>query len=157
MSMGKNNDFEVFVSGGSTSVNEYRRAMAAPKSDLPELTEQQKFVAKKLGLSQEEYRRGVLADQMGETRILGRGRKLGEIVQKLLDGFDGGYRVNALKAEMIHDRWLIRIASPERDVVASIPRELADDVLDSGASDQVSRLRSYLQNSVRREQPVEGV
>jgi hypothetical protein len=153
--MAKNNAFEVFVSGGSTSVNEYRRAMAAPKSDLPELTEQQKFVAKKLGLSQEEYRRGVLADQMGEKRILGRGRKLGEIVQKLLDGFDGGYRVDALKAEMINDRWLIRIASRERDVVASIPRELADDVLDSGASDQVSRLTSYLQNSVRREQPVE--
>ncbi len=61
--MTNNDSFEVFVSGGSTSVAEYSRAMTAPKSQLPELTEQQKLVVKKLGLSEEEYRRGVLADR----------------------------------------------------------------------------------------------
>src|SRR5713101_2850557 len=140
--------FEVSVSGGSTSVNEYRRAMSAPKSELPELTAQQKTVAKKLGLSEEEYRRGVLADQFGESRMVERGERLGEIIQSILDGSGAGYRIEALQAEMLNFQWLARITNAERALVIAIPRGLADDALDSGGSEALARLKNCLLTSL---------
>ena len=148
--MANDKEFDVFVSGGNTSVDEYRRAMVAPKSELPELTEQQKLVAKRLGLSEEEYRRGVLADEFGHSRMLERGKRLGEVIQGVFDGLGGKYHVEAIKAEMVNLRWLVRIASADREVVADIPRALADDAVDSGASEQVERLKSCLLSSLRR-------
>ncbi len=152
--MAHNSSFDVFISGGSTSVDEYLRAMAAPKSQLPELTPPQKLVARKLGLSEEEYRRGVLADRFGESRILERGKRLGQVVQTVLDGFDSEYRVEAIKAEMASFRWLVRITGADCDSVVAIPRDLADDVLDSGASEQVARLKNCLVKGLDRQEPV---
>ena len=150
--MAQNSSFEVVVSGGSTSVEEYRQAMAAPKSELPELTEAQKLVAKKLGLSEEEYRRGVLADRLGDSRVRARGKKLGEIIQSVLDGFGDGYRVEAIKAEMVKFQWLVRIGNAEREVVISVSRDLADDVIDSGRSERAERLKHLLRTSLRNEE-----
>jgi|SRR5229473_2653696 len=136
--------FDVAVSGGSTSVEEYRRAMSEPASNLPELTPQQKMVAERLGLPEEEYRRGVLADHFGETRVRHRGRKLGEIIQGVLDGLDGEYRVETVRAEMVNLRWLVRIVSRDREFIVAIPRDLADDILDSEATKRVEKLKSCL-------------
>jgi len=153
--MASKTKFEVFISGGSTSVDEYRQAMAAPKSELPELNDDQKFVAKKLGLSEEEYRRGVLADHLGHSRMLVRGENLGQVVQSILDGNGGGYHVDAIKAEMVNGRWLVRISGNNRDIVVSIPRELADDALDSGAGPNDVRLRSCVLGSLRSVEAVQ--
>jgi hypothetical protein len=149
--MARNDSFEVLVSGGSTSVDEYLRAMAAPKSQLPELTEQQKLVTKKLGLSEEEYRRGVLADQIGKSRIVERGKKLGVILQELLGGLGKEYHVEAMKAEMTNFRWLARITYPDGELVVEIPRDLADDVLDAGRSEQMERLKAFVLRSLKPE------
>jgi len=148
--MAKNGTFEVFISGGSTSVDDYRRAMTAPKSDLPALTDQQRFVAKKMGLSEEEYRRGVLADRFGDSRMLSRGKKLGDVIQGLLDEMGSEYEVEAIQAEMVKMRWVARLANPDHEVVAEIPRDLADDVLDSGASRELARLKACLVHSLNR-------
>ncbi len=149
--MTNNDSFEVFVSGGSTSVAEYSRAMTAPKSQLPELTEQQKLVVKKLGLSEEEYRRGVLADRFGESRVVEQGRKLGGIIQDLLVSFGGEYRVEAIKAEMTRFRWLARITSADDEHVVEIPRDLADDVLKAQKSEAGERLKAFLLRSLKPE------
>lgn len=136
--------FDVFVSDYSSSVEEYRRAMAAPKSDLPKLTAQQKTVAKKMGISEEDYQRGVLAGRFGEKRMLQRGKGLGTVVKDLLGSIGSEYRVEAVKAEMFNGRWLIRVAGPDRVFNVAVPRELADDVLDSGAAEEVERLKRCL-------------
>jgi len=146
--------FEVTVSGGSTSVDDYRKAMEAQKSELPELSEQQKFVAKKLGLSEEEYRRGVLAGRLGDSRMQARGKKLGEIIQGLLDEVGGGYCVEAVRAEMVKFQWLVRIGNKDREVVASIPRDLVDDAVDSGRPERIGRLKALLLGSLRSEEQV---
>ncbi len=142
--MATNAQFDVFVSGGSTSVEDYRRAMAAPKSELPSLTVPQKTVVKKLQLSEDEYRRGVLAGQFGESRLVEQGKQLGKIVQGLLDEQDSGFRVEAIQAEMVNFRWLVRIVNAERVAVVEIPRDVAADALDSGDAGSVGLLRKNL-------------
>jgi len=140
--------FDVFVSDYSSSVDEWRRAMAAPSSDLPELTEQQRAVARKMGISEEDYRRGVLAGRLGESRMLGRGQQLGELVESILQGLGPDYRVHAVKAE--NGRWLVRIVAPDGVFPVAISRELADDALDSGALEEIERLKNRLLNGLGR-------
>ncbi len=142
--------FEVFVSDYSSSVDEYRRAMQAPLSELPELTAEQRTVAKKMGISEEDYRRSVLAGRLGESRMLRRGQGLGEIVEKLLDGLGPDYHVDAIKAEMFNSRWLVRVAAPDRIFNVAVPRELADDVLDSGTSEEIERLKNCVLSGLDR-------
>jgi len=43
-------------------------------------------------------------------------------------------------AEMVKTRWLLRIRTPTGVVPVQVPRELADDVLDSGASEEIEKL-----------------
>jgi hypothetical protein len=148
--MAHNNSFEVFISGGSTSVDEYLRAMAAPKSELPKLTEQQKFVAKKTGVSEEEYRRGVLAEMYGESRMLERGKELGQMVQRVLEGLGSGYRVKAVRAEIFKERWVIRIVTPGEVFNVAVPRDIADDAVDSGTADEIERLKNCVLNGINR-------
>jgi hypothetical protein len=154
--MATNAQFDVFVSGGSTSVDDYRRAMAARKSELPELTAPQKTVVKKLRLSEDEYRRGVLAGQFGESRLVEQGKQLGEIAQKLLDEQGSGYRVEAIQAEMVNFRWLVRVVSADRVAVAEIPRDIAADALDSRNSSSVALLKKSLFTSLGNDSSLAG-
>jgi len=60
--------FEISVSDYTSSVEEYRRAERAPKSELPVLSDDQKEVARRFKISEEEYARGVLAGIYGRER-----------------------------------------------------------------------------------------
>jgi len=138
----KHASFEVVVSDYSVSVDEWRRAQEVRRSDLPELNQEQKEVARKFGVTEEEYARGVLAGLYGRERMSGRAQGLGEEVNKILEGLGPDHRVLAVVAEMFKGRWILRIQTPEKVVNVAIPRELADDVLDSGAVEDFEKLKT---------------
>ncbi len=142
--------FEIVVSDAIISVDEWRRAQEARRSKLPKLNEQQKEVVRTFGVTEEEYARGLLAELYGQERMRGRGEALGEHVQEILDRLGEKYRVVAVLAEMVRGRWIVRIKTPDRVVGAIIPRELADDVLDSGDMDEVERLRVRVLSALGR-------
>jgi len=142
--MTKRQKFEVFVSDHSSSIEEWKQAMAARRSELPPLSEQQREVARKFGVTDEEYARGVLAGQYGEKRMRSRGERLGELVETILQGLGPAYRLAAIKAEMFNGRWVCRIETPEKIANVAVPRELADDVLDSGVMEEIDRLKNCL-------------
>jgi len=134
--------FEIIISDFVTSIDGWRRARQAPRSELPKLNQEQKEVARKFKISQEEYARGVLAGLYGQERMRARAQKLGEEIERILPSLGQGYRVAAVVAEMFKGRWLIRVRTSERTVNVAVPRELGDDVLDSGVREEVERLKN---------------
>jgi hypothetical protein len=134
--------FQVDVSDYSVSVDEWRRAHSAPNSELPELNETQREVAGKFGISEEEYARSVLASRYGVHRLRKRTTRLGEEIDKILLEVSPGYRVSKVIAEMFRERWLILIRTSGRDVGVSVPRELGDAFLDSGAREAAEELKA---------------
>ena len=148
--MVKEKNFEVFVSDYSSSVDEWKRAQIVPKSELPPLNSEQRNVARKMGASEEDYQRNVLAGQFGETRLHSRGEALGIVVQEMLRGLGSGYRLDAVKGEMINSRWICRVETPDHIANVAIPRELVDDVLDSGAKEEIEKLRHCLLTGLGR-------
>lgn len=140
--------FEVVVTDYSASVNESRRAQAAPKSELPVLTDDQKAVARGFKISEESYARGVLAGIYGRERQQARGKRLGEGVQKIVDELGVGGRVVRVTYQMDRLRWLVSIEAPGQTLGVAIPRELADDVLDSALREQVEELKTRVAASL---------
>jgi hypothetical protein len=134
--------FEISVSDYTSSVEEYRRAQSAPKSELPELTEEQRAVARGFKISGEEYARGVLAGMYGHKRQVERGRRLGEKVQIILDELGAAAHVTRVAYQMDRLRWLISIKTSDRVVDVAVPRELADDVLDTALREQAQQVRA---------------
>jgi hypothetical protein len=134
--------FKVEVTDYSISMDEWRRAHSAPNSELPNLNEIQSEVAGKFGISKEEYARSVLAGRYGVHRLRKRTTRLGEEIDKILLEVSPGYRVSKVIAEMFRERWLILIRTSGRDVGVSVPRELGDDFLDSGAREAAEELKA---------------
>ena len=122
--------------------------MAAPKSELPKLEKSQREIARKFGVSEEEYARGVLAGKYGEGRIRERGIELGKRIKSILEGVGSDYRLATVCSEMFNERWLVRIVSPKKVANIAVPRDLADDVLDSGAKGELEKLRTLVLSEI---------
>jgi len=142
--------FDVFISGSTGSVEDWQNAMNAPKSELPKLNDEQKEVARKMGISQEEYARGVLVGHYGENRQKQRGEKLGQRIEEILAGLGHTYELEALLREGVKFRWVARIKTAQQPKNVAIGFELADDVIDSGTVQDMERLRIMMLEALGR-------
>ena len=136
--------FDVFVSDYASSVEEWKRAQVAPKSELPELTEQQKEIARKFGITEEEYARGVLAGRYGNERMQKKARALGEYAEQILGELGKGYKLVAIIWEGPKLRWMLRIETPSGVFGVPVPFEVADDAVDSAVLREIERLREII-------------
>lgn len=143
-------DFEVYISGSTSSSEDWRRAMEAPERELPSLNEEQKEVARKFEMSESEYARGVLVHEIGEKRQQERGKKLGRHIAQILERYRPGYRLDALMRKGVDDVWLARIESAGHLNLIRIPLDTADDVVDSGDVEILTKLKSLLLGELDR-------
>jgi hypothetical protein len=146
--------FQIFVSGTSGGTSEdWKRAMNAPESALPQLTGQQKEVAQRMGIPEEEYARGVLVGKFTEQRQIERGKRLGEHIEGVLQELGSAYyTLEALVREDVKARWVARITTPKAIRNVAIPLDLADDVVDSVTVQDLERLRQLILRAVGREE-----
>jgi hypothetical protein len=145
--------FEVFISGMSGgSSDDWKRAMNAPESELPPLTEQQKDVARRMGIPEKEYARGVLVNKYSEERQMERGKRFGEHIDSILHGLGPEYQLQALVREGTKARWVARLVTPQGIKNVAIPFEIADDVVDSATVQDIERLKQLILRAVDREE-----
>jgi len=123
-------DFQVYISGSTVSIDDWRRANEAAENDLPTLDEAQKEAALKLGMADAEYARGVLADDFGRKHQQERGKRLGEVIKNLLCRSSQAWELSSLVRKGIDDVWIARFEDAGRASKVEIPLELADDVMD---------------------------
>jgi hypothetical protein len=144
--------FQILIPGHSVSVDEWRRASTASTSELPTLSEDQKEVARKFGVTEEEYARNVLAASYGRQRMRQRAQRLGEAVQEVLEQLGGTYRVTAVRRDMDRLGWIVRIETQRKDVDVFVSQELTDDLLDSGSNEERERLRLRVVSSLGQDE-----
>ncbi len=141
-------EFEVQVRSNSSTAEEWKRAMEAPASDLPPLDEEQKEMAKRFGIAEEEYARGELARIYGQQGLRERGTRLGSIVQRILSAGESGYRLTAVLYEGLKSRWIVQFEAPGGIRSVSISSDLADDVVDYELSESLQQLKQSLTEAV---------
>ncbi len=141
-------EFEVYIRSNSSTAEEWKRAMEAPASELPSLDEEQKEMANRFGIAEEEYARGELARIYGQQGLRERGSKLGGIVQRILSARDSGYHLTAVLYEDLKARWIVQFETPGGIRSVSIARDLADDVIDYELSEPLQQLKQRLVEAV---------
>jgi len=148
--MGSGAKFRVVVPGLRSTVHDWRRAMDAPASELPDLNPAQKDFAKRFGISEEEYRRSYLAGLYGERRMQQTAEKLGQIVAEILSGLGTNLELLAVKNDFDMDLWIFRVRKIG-DTVVDIPvsDELGADLLDSGLPEYRNDLRRLIEKALR--------
>ncbi|GEM_PF-1797304 len=146
-------DFQVVIGESSISPADWVRASAVPGRGLPELTDEQKKVARGFKISEEEYARAELARLYGQERLRARAQQLGQLVEQMLMGIGSEYRLRAVTSEITKLRWILTVMAPEGPVNIFLPRSLVDDVLDWQAREVMEDLRSRLMYGVGRDDP----
>ncbi len=143
--------FKIFVSDFSSSAEEWKRALTADDSELPKLTDEQRKWAKRFGVAEREYARGVLAGSYGQERTKGKGKALGELVAQILDGLGSEYKLIAVLWQGSRFRWLLRVQTPDRVCGVPVGFEMADDILESGILEAIGKLRTKVFAGVGRD------
>ena len=144
-------DFDVHISGSSSTEEEWSRALSAPADQLPPLSTEELETAKRYGGSGEEYRRSKLASVYAHQRLEPRGRVIGERAQEILSRWASDCRLEAVSWQGSKMRWVLRIReAASKTANVSIPAELADDIVDSGADQDIGRLKNLVLFGVGR-------
>lgn len=132
---------------------DWKRAMGAAEGDLPNLDEAQKEAAHRFGIAEEEYARGVLAEQFGRNTMKAKALQLAEVVARLLgdSNMASGSDLVSIIYEGSNLRWILKfnLNSEERGV--AVPYELVDDVLDSGVYESRMKLRNRIIEGIKPE------
>ncbi|HEY3974503.1 MAG TPA: hypothetical protein VGM18_15980 [Candidatus Sulfotelmatobacter sp.] len=142
--------FKIFVSDLSSSAEEWKQALSASDSELPELTDEQKKWVRRFGVAEKEYARGVLAGTLGQERTKNKGKALGRLAEEILEVLGTQYKLVAVLWQGSRLRWLLRIEAPERIYGVPVSFEMADDVLESGILTQLENLKTVVFAGVGR-------
>jgi hypothetical protein len=137
-------EFRVYISGGTVSLDDWRLAMSADDRELPELNEAQKEAALKIGIDEPEYARGVLAESIGEKRERERGRQFGALLSEILDRVHKGWRLESLIRKGVDSVWVIRLEAAGSTREIKIPFDFVDEAVDFKASFGKIRLENFI-------------
>jgi hypothetical protein len=125
-------DFGVFVVWAKGTPEIWQRVEETPRGKLPRLTAEQKETAKRRGISDEDYQRSVLHQELAEERLHKWGETLGEAAKPVLNGLGQSYQLRAVLIDDSKDRWALRIETPEGMKEVVLPLELRERLLASG-------------------------
>jgi hypothetical protein len=115
-----------------------------PNWPIADLTPEEKELAFKFGLTEEQYQRSKLALAERSERILGRARQLGEQVQTVLDSLGSDYRLVSVVRNLDTTTWKLEIQTPNGITPVVLSWELVDDVLDAGTRSELKRLTNMV-------------
>jgi hypothetical protein len=144
--------FQVIVrSLVSHSPVEWQRILEADEAGgLSRLTDNERSIAQRLGLEEKEVAEKIKAGQYGELRVTAKGLGLGESAEAILKHLPG-CKLESVLWEGSKDRWVLRIATPEKTVNLPVPAELADDVVDANSAQDLERLKNLVLFGVGRQ------
>ena len=147
--------FDIVVLGATGSPQDWGRALQAPTSALPALDAAQRQSAKRRGVSEQDYARGVLLEQLAEQRWQQRGLALGEMVREAVKPLESEYRLRAVVAEVQRKRWTVRFVDNQGRVLdVHLDEDLVEDLLSFNAAEDKEKLRIKLLNGLGRDELV---
>jgi hypothetical protein len=143
--------FNIVVLGATGSPEEWGQALRTPASDLPPLDAEQRENAKRRGVSEQDYARGVLLENLAEKKWQDRAQAIGEIIREVLKPIESEYRLVGIVAEVLRNRWTVRFEGVNVPVDVHLDDELVDDLVHFSALEDRDKLRRKLLKGLGRE------
>ena len=138
-------NFEIHISGYPDASRE-----ALPPTSA--LTPDEKELAEKFGLTEEQLQRSKEALAEKAERIHARAVELGHLVESVLDPLGTDYRLLSVTRNIDTMTWRLSVATPAGPVNVPISWEIVDDVLDSRTRSEFDRLRNMVLFGINRQE-----
>lgn len=139
---------EISVHGWKASPSDWEAVRKLPKDQLPPLTEQQKEVARKLGVSEEDYARSALAGERTQNTLLAKTETFARLLEKKLSELGSKASVENVALQILDDRFEVLLRVNGKLLPLRIKEEIVDDLLESGSADAEEKLSKILNTTV---------
>lgn len=134
---------EILIDGWRAGGEERKEAARVPASQLPALTEEQKRVAKKMGISEEDYARSTYAGRRNQDRLVEKTKEFARLLQRKLEGRKG-VELERIKLDVLRHQYEVLASEKERQFSFFVSEDLIDDLLQSGSEDLERNLERIL-------------
>lgn len=137
---------EITVEGWRAGREERDEAAGVPTGQLPILTDEQKSVAKKMGISEEVYARSTYAGRKNQERLIDKTRRFARILEKRLGSISDGAQIDRVRLVTIDHEYRIDVSLKGRTVHFRVAEEMVDDLVEGGSTEIEEQIVNRLGN-----------
>jgi hypothetical protein len=123
---------EIIIDGWRAGGEERKEAASVPIDQLPALSDEQRVVAKKLGISEEAYARSAYAGQKNQGRLIEKSMKFAKLLQKKLQA-RADFQLGTIRLDVLKHRYEVVGTEDARHVSFFVSEDLIDELLQSGS------------------------
>jgi hypothetical protein len=138
------------VDGLRFGAKESQEAYSIPREDLPPLTDAQRVVAEKLGISEEGYARSFVAGEKTANWLLEKTKRFVDLLRERVKEFHGDAQVESVILRTTERRLDVEIRLGSRIVPLRVKETLVDDLFESGSEQAEKNLGRVLELALRQ-------
>jgi hypothetical protein len=131
---------QITVEGSRSSSDDWFRAQQLPASELPALSDEQRTVAEKLGISAEAYARSAKAGELSREELLTKTEAFGQLLEKKLRERSASVFIDSIVLLTFEGKFRVTAVAGGKEIRFQIDEELVDDLLQSGDPELEGRL-----------------
>lgn len=141
---------EIGVDGIRAGVADWQAVRSIPREQLPPLTAEQREVARKLGISEDDYARSALAGERTREQLLHKTERLAKVVDTAAKNSATGKPVEVQRVILraIDHRFDIDLRVDGSTIPVRIDEGLVDDYFESGSEDSELRLKRIVERAL---------
>ncbi len=140
---------EIAVDGWRASAGDWEAVRQIPRDQLPPLTAEQREVARKLGVPEDEYARSALAGERGREVLLHKAERLARVIEEQAKTAGTDASVERIILRTVESRFDVDLRLNGRSIPLRIAEDLVDDYFDSGSTDAEQRLGRVVKNALQ--------
>jgi len=142
---------DVQVEGWRSTPENWREARQISADKLPQLTDVQKEVARKMHISEEDYARSAFAGKLTQETLLEKTHRFAELLERRIKKIKKEAHVESVRLQTTEHRFavVIRIdgANGSHSMSLRVSEDLIDDLLESSSEDALKRLDGMLERA----------
>ena len=139
---------EIAVDGWRGSTADWDAVRSLPVDQLPPLTKEQREVAKKLGVREEDYARSVLAGERNQDVLLEKTERLARLLRERLEKGRERAQVARVVLRTNAGRFDVELDLGGRRIHLRIDEAVVDSYFDSGSADAEATLSRILDRAL---------
>jgi hypothetical protein len=138
---------EIAVDGWRPDATDWDVVRNLPPEKIP-VTEQQREVAKSLGLPEVDYAKGALAGERSQERLLAKTERLAHLLTRMLGGMGSPAGVEKITLRIYAEKFDVLLRLGDHATPVRISESLVDDLFESGSEQAEKRLARILDTAV---------
>jgi hypothetical protein len=139
---------EIIIEGWRAGKEERSAAARVPSDELPKLTDGQKSVAKKMGISEEEYARSTYAGRRNQERLIEKTRRFAAVLQSRLESRIPGARIDRVRLLTIEHEYRIEVSVEQKKVLFRVAEDMVDDFMEKGFANVGESIERNLETAI---------